>query len=82
MWSFIGSVILFVVLGVVLILWRHVTKKKLSVEREQIDQQINAAAEVAQRRHKSKFGRASTDLNDSLNGAVPRNGHRIAHSKS
>lgn len=81
MWSFIASVIVFVVLGIGLLLWRHATKKKVTIERAQVDQQINAAAEVAQRRHKQRFGRASTDLNDSLNGAIPRSAH-AAHHKS
>lgn len=70
--SFLISVIAFVALALSLGVWRHVTKKTTKNQAAQVDRQIVQAAEVAQRRHKQRFGRASTDLNNSLNGALPR----------
>jgi hypothetical protein len=70
MWSFLASVIVFVVLVVGLGLWRHFTRREIKQATASVDQQINDAAEVAQRRHVQRFGRASTDLTQTLNGSA------------
>jgi len=69
MWSFIASVIIFVVFGLGLAFWQRHTRRTIKTVNTEVDQQIHAAAEVAQRRHVQKFGRASTDLQHTLNGA-------------
>lgn len=71
MWSFITSVTIFAVLVVALGLWRRRTRRNVKTAAVAVDQQIHAAAEIAQRRHVQKFGRASTDLTHTLNGAGP-----------
>jgi len=71
MWSFIASITIFVVLVVCLGLWQRRTRRNVKHVAREVDQQIHAAAEVAQRRHVQRFGRASTDLTHTLNGAGP-----------
>jgi len=71
MWSSITSVAIFIVLVVVLGLWQRRTRRTIKAASVTVDQQIHAAAEVAQRRHVQRFGRASTDLTQTLNGAGP-----------
>jgi hypothetical protein len=70
-------VIVFVVLVVTLRLWQYRQRRSIKVETAIVDQRIHDAAEVAQRRHVQRFGRASTDLTDTMNGT----GHRVV-SKS
>lgn len=72
MWSFIASVIVFVVLVVALRLWQYRQRRAIKVETAIVDQRIHDAAEVAQRRHVQRFGRASTDLANTMNGADHR----------
>lgn len=71
MWSFIASVLVFTVLVVSLGLWQRRTRRNVKHATAEVDQQIHAAAEVAQRRHVQRFGRASTDLQHTLNGTGP-----------
>lgn len=71
MWSFITSVTVFVILVVCLGLWQRRTRRNVKLAAAEVDQQIHAAAEVAQRRHVQRFGRASTDLTHTLNGSGP-----------
>lgn len=71
MWSSIASIAIFVVLVIALGLWQRRTRRTIKRASAAVDQQINAAAEVAQRRHVQRFGRASTDLTQTLNGASP-----------
>lgn len=71
MWSSIASVTIFVVLVVALGLWQRRTRRNIKHASVAVDQQIHAAAEVAQRRHVQRFGRASTDLTHTLSGAGP-----------
>jgi len=68
MWSFLTSVIIFAVLVAGLGFWRRLTHRTIKSATANVDQQINDAAEVAQRRHVQRFGRASTDLKHTLNG--------------
>jgi hypothetical protein len=70
MWSFLASVTVFIVFVVGLGLWRRLTRREIKRVIVNVDQQINDAAEVAQRRHVQRFGRASTDLTQTLNGAA------------
>lgn len=78
MWSFMASVFIFIGLVFVLGLWQRRTRQHVQNAAKTVDQQISAAAEVAQRRHVQRFGRASTDLQiHALNGAS--SGH--IHSK-
>lgn len=70
MWSFIISVIIFVVLVVVLALWQRRTRRSIQHATVEVEQQIHAAAEVAQRRHVQRFGRASTDLTHTLSNGT------------
>ncbi len=69
MWSFIASVLVFVTLVVALGLWQRRTRRNVKHVAAEVDQQIHAAAEVAQRRHVQRFGRASTDLAHTMRGA-------------
>ncbi len=71
MWSFIASVIIFVLLVVSLGFWQRRMRRRVKTATAQVDQQIHAAAEVAQRRHVQRFGRENTDLTHTLNGASP-----------
>jgi len=71
MWSSIASIAIFVVLVIALGLWQRRTRRTIKRASAAVDQQIHAAAEVAQRRHVQRFGRASTDLAQTLNGAGP-----------
>lgn len=78
MWSFMASVIIFVALVLILGLWQRRTRKTVQSAHNTVDEQITAAAQVAQRRHVQRFGRASTDLQlHALNGA----GHSHVHNK-
>ena len=70
MWSFLASVIVFLTLIAGLGTWQWRTRRVTKAANVQVDQQINEVAEVAQRRHKQRFGRASTDLEPALNGAA------------
>lgn len=70
MWSFLASVTVFIVFIVGLGLWRQFTRREIKHVIVNVDQQINVAAEVAQRRHVQRFGRSSTDLTQTLNGAA------------
>ena len=76
MWSFLASVIVFITLISGLGAWQWRIRRVTKAANVQVDQQINEVAEVAQRRHKQRFGRASTDLEPALNGTT-----RHAHSK-
>lgn len=69
MWSFVASVLIFTVLVVGLGLWQRRTRRTVKHVTAEVDQQIHAAAEVAQRRHVQRFGRASTDLAHTMRGA-------------
>jgi len=66
--SFVISVIVFVVLVAGLVLWQRWTRRASKPSSARIDEQIHLAAEVAQRRHVQRFGRASTDIQTTLNG--------------
>lgn len=68
MQSFFISVAVFVVLVVGLALWQRRTRRTSKHDGARIDEQIHLAAEVAQRRHVRVFGRASTDIQTTLNG--------------
>ncbi len=68
MWSFITSVVVFVALIVALRLWQRRQRRQIQDQVAVVDQQICDVAEVAQRRYVKRFGRASTDLNHTLNG--------------
>jgi hypothetical protein len=70
MWSFLASVIVFVVLVVGLGFWRRFTHREIKRATVSVDQQISAAADVAQRRHVQRFGHASADLAKTLNGSA------------
>lgn len=70
MWSFIASVLIFVILVIALGLWQRRTRRNVKATTAEVDQQIHAAAEVAQRRHVQRFGRASTDLAHTLAGSA------------
>lgn len=81
MWSFIASVVVFLLLIGGLGFWQRRTRRVIQRESAEVDQQIYNAAEVAQRRHVRRFGRASTDLDQTLKtafrgaasqGAAPR----------
>lgn len=73
MWSFAASVGIFAVLVLVLAMWQRRSRQDARNATQTVDQQISAAAEIAQRRHVQRFGRASTDLQiQALNGT-----HRI-----
>lgn len=76
MGSFLISIIVFVVAGIALVIWKRVTRKRFKIEIAHLDEQLAEVAEVAQRRHKKRFGRASTDLNASF--TITANG---AHRK-
>lgn len=76
MWTFIASITIFTVLVACLGLWQRRTWRTVKHVAHEVDQQIHVAAEVAQRRHVQRFGRMSTDLTHTLNGAHP------THSKS
>jgi hypothetical protein len=78
MWSFIASVVVFVTLIVALRLWQRRQHQRVQGQVAVVDQQIYDVAEVAQRRHVQRFGRASTDLTNTLNGLDVR----IASTKS
>jgi len=69
MWSFVASVLIFTVLVVGLGLWQRRTRRTIRTTTAAVDQQIHEVAEVAQRRHVQRFGRASTDLAHTLNSA-------------
>lgn len=67
MWSFITSVVMFLVLVGLLRLWqRHNRQQFPSIA----DPQIYGVAEVAQRLHVQRFGRASTDVTATINEHV------------
>ena len=68
MWSFIASVVVFVVLIIALRLWQRRQRQHVQGQVAVVDQQIQDVAEVAQRRHVQRFGRPNTDLTNSLNG--------------
>jgi uncharacterized protein HemX len=70
-WSFAASVAIFVVLGLGLGLWQWRTRHSTRRVAVEVDQHIHAAAEIAQRRHQQKFGRASTDIAQAMNGTRP-----------
>jgi len=72
MWSFITSVIVFFALIIMLRLWQKRQRRHIQSEVAVVDQQIHDVAEVAQRRHVQRFGRANTDLANTLNGAVTK----------
>jgi hypothetical protein len=76
MWSFLASVIIFTVLVVGLGLWRRFTRREIMLVAKDVNQQIHEVAEVAQRRHVQRFGRASTDLQHTLNGAANGAAHK------
>jgi Flp pilus assembly protein TadB len=66
MWSFLASVIVFVVLVSGLALWQRRTRKTIKIETAIVDQEMSNAAEIVQRRHRERFGRASTGLKEAL----------------
>lgn len=66
MWSFIASVIVFLALVGGLGLWQRFTRRTVKNQTTVVDQEIQNAAEIAQRRHKQRFGRESTGLMQAL----------------
>jgi hypothetical protein len=74
--SFLVSIIVFIVAGIALGIWKHATRKRFKIEVAHLDEQIAEVAEVAQRRHKKRFGRASTDLNASFTITANGGAHR------
>ena len=80
--SFIVSILVFVTMVGGLGIWQHHTRRSIKEENSHVEQQIEAAAEVAQRRHVRRFGRSSTDLDatikHALHHATPRgSAHRL-----
>jgi uncharacterized protein YneF (UPF0154 family) len=67
MWSFIASVIVFLVLISGFGFWQRITRRQTKSNAPIVDQQIQSVAEVAQRRHKQRFGRESTGIMEILN---------------
>lgn len=76
MGSFLVSIIVFVVAGIALVIWKRVTRKRFKIEVAHLDEQLAKVAEVAQRRHKKRFGRASTDLSASFTITANNGAHR------
>lgn len=66
MGSFLVSIIVFVLAGIALVIWKRKTRSASQIETRVLDESIAEVAKVAQRRHKQRFGRASTDLNASF----------------
>lgn len=66
MWSFIGSAAAFVLLVVALGLWQYRIRKNHKNMIQAVDQEIHRAAEVAQRRHKQRYGKEDTGLHQTL----------------
>lgn len=64
--SFLVSVIMFVVLVGGLAFWQRRVRRTVQVDTSKIDREISNAAEIAQRRHKQRFGRASTGLEEAI----------------
>lgn len=70
--SFLVSVIVFASLIIIFGLWHRWSRRAPTPGSERISESINEAAEVAQRRHVQRFGRASTDLQQTMNGHVSK----------
>lgn len=66
--SFAVSITVFIIFVAGLVLWQRRTRRASKPSDARIDEQIHLAAEVAQRRHVQRFGRASTDIQTTLNG--------------
>lgn len=60
--QFFVSITIFLVLCAGAGIWQHRTRRVREAITAQVDQTIMATAEIAQRRHVERFGRASTDL--------------------
>lgn len=73
MWSFFASVALFFALLVFSALWqrRHPRPPDTAV-----DEDIHKAAEIAQRRHRKKYGREDTGLHRTLQGMDGQGGRK------
>ena len=72
MQSFLISVVVFSLLVIGFGLWHRWSRRAASPGSERVDEYINSAAEVAQRRHVQHFGRASTDLQQTMNGRATK----------
>lgn len=66
MWSFLGSAGAFLLLVLVLGFWQHRSRKRLNDTAQKVDQEIQRAAEIVQRRHVQRYGREDTGLNQAL----------------
>lgn len=60
--SFFISIGIFLVLVSSAGVWQYRQRKDVKIQTAQLDQEIARSAEVAQRRHVQRFGRASTDI--------------------
>jgi hypothetical protein len=79
MWSFIVSVIIFAALIGGLGFWQHRSRKTIKSEATRVDQEINKAAEIAQRRHVQRFGKEDTGLQQTLSGPIGKAAKSKAH---
>lgn len=82
MWSFLVTVGAFLVLVLLASLSQHRARRASREERRQLEQKIHLLAEVAQRRHRARFGREDSGLHETLNPKPkrPHGRHGKAHA--
>lgn len=68
MWSFIATVAICLILLVIGSLLQRKERRQIKDERTRVNEDIHKVAEIAQRRHRAKFGHDDTGLNQALNG--------------
>lgn len=66
MWSFVATLVLFLIVTISAAVMHHRQRKKMDVAFEQSERAIREAGEVAQRRHVQRFGREDTGLHNTL----------------
>jgi hypothetical protein len=72
MWSFVSSISVFLVLLVVLGCVQYRARKAARGESSRVDEEMQRAGQIAQRRHVLRFGKEDTGLHEALNGIVKK----------
>lgn len=71
MWSLLGTILFFALLILLSAVAQHRRDKETKIETKRVSKEIESAAEVAQRRHRQKYGRDDTGLHRTMTAPHP-----------
>jgi hypothetical protein len=75
MWSFLASIVFFTLLVLLVGLIQRRYKSETKAGAAEAEEAIRTISDIAQRRHKQRYGKEDTGLHRTLSGPTPKRGH-------